>query len=171
MAGIQAGCGIEKSATHYQVDHWIRVNPTLDRWQQQTRTAAGEILFVEMHRKICVLSDINSLTTFDAEHPEDWSKNLVIRTLRAITADLKKMLDEKAIGKIRNNRDGRNEIKGKCVSLITENYLNNGYVEDFAADDVTVSCMGDAARDSVAVTVGVRVVDTMDKIYLTVVSE
>lgn len=74
-------------------------------------------------------------------------------------------------GKIRNNRDGRNEIKGKCVSLITENYLNNGYVEDFAADDVTVSCMGDAARDSVAVTVGVRVVDTMDKIYLTVVSE
>lgn len=171
MAGIQAGCGIEKSATHYQVDHWIRVNPTLDRWQQQTRTAAGEILFVEMHRKICVLSDINSLTAFDAEHPEDWSKNLVIRTLRAITADLKKMLDEKAIGKIRNNKDGRNEIKGKCVSLITENYLNNGYVEDFAADDVTVSCMGDAARDSVAVTVGVRVVDTMDKIYLTVVSE
>lgn len=171
MAGIQAGCGIEKSATHYPVDHWIKVNPVLDRWQQQARTAAGEILFVEMHHKICVLSDINTLTAFDAEHPEDWSKNPVIRTLRAMTADIKKLLDEKAIGKIRNNRDGRNEIKSKCIGLITENYLDNGYIEDFTADDVVVNCMGDTARDSVMVKVGVRVVDTMDKIYLTVVSK
>lgn len=171
MAGIQAGCGIEKSATHYPVDHWIKVNPVLDIWQQQARTTAGEILFVEMHHKICVLSDINTLTAFDAEHPEDWSKNLVIRTLRAMTADIKKLLDEKAIGKIRNNRDGRNEIKGKCIGLITESYLDNGYIEDFTADDVVVNCMGDTARDSVMVKVGVRVVDTMDKIYLTVISK
>lgn len=170
MAGIQASCGIEKSATHLTVDHWTHVSPKLDKWQQQTRTADGEILFVENKGRVQVLYDINTLTAFDTEHPEDWRKNLVVRTLFAITADLEKMLDEKAIGKIRNSKNGRNQIKGMCIELITENYLDDGYIEDFVPDDVLVECMGDDARDSIKVTVGVRVVDTADKIYLVVIS-
>lgn len=170
MAGIQANCGIEQSATYLTVDHWTKVNPKLDKWQQQNKTANGEILFVERKRRICVLYDINSLTESDADHPEDWKKNLVTRTLFAVTADLEKMLEEKVIGKVRNSKDGRAQIKGYAVKLITENYLDNGYIEDFVPDDVTVECMGDDARDSVKVTVGVRVVDTADKIYLVVES-
>ncbi len=170
MAGIQASCGIEKSATHLTVDHWTHVSPKLDKWQQQTRTADGEILFVENKGRVQVFYDINTLTAFDTEHPEDWRKNLVVRTLFAITADLEKMLDEKAIGKIRNSKNGRNQIKGMCIELITENYLDDGYIEDFVPDDVLVECMGDDARDSIKVTVGVRVVDTADKIYLVVIS-
>lgn len=170
MAGIQAKCGIAESATNRTVDHWTKVNPKLDRWQQQAKTAQGEILFVEKNHRVCVLYDINSLTEFDADHPEDWRKNLVTRTLFTITADLEKLLSEKAVGKIRNSRDGRNQIKGMCVKLIAENYLDNGYIEDFTPEDVTVEHMGDAARDSIKVTAGVRVVDTADKIYLEVVS-
>ncbi len=59
---------------------------------------------------------------------------------------------------------------GAGVKLIAENYLDNGYIEDFTPEDVTVEHMGDAARDSIKVTAGVRVVDTADKIYLEVVS-
>lgn len=170
MAGIQAGRGIEESATYFTVDHWTHVNPKLDRWQQQTRTAAGEILFVEKQRRICVLYDINTLTEFDTDHPADWAKNLVVRTLYAITADLTKMLEEKVVGKIRNSKNGRAQVKGMAVKLIAENYLDPGYIEDFEADDVTVETLGDQARDSIKVIAGVRVVDTADKIYLTVVS-
>ena len=170
MAGIQAYCGIEKSATYFTVDHWTSVNPKLDKRQQQTRTAAGEIMFIEKQRRIRVLYDINTLTEFDTDHPADWAKNLVIRTLYAIVADLTKMLDEKVVGKIRNSIDGRALVKGMCVKLITDNYLDPGYIEGFEADDVTVECMGDDARDSIQVIAGVRVVDTADKIYLTVIS-
>lgn len=170
MAGIQASCGIERSATRFTVDHWNHVNPKLDRWQMQDRTAKGEILFAEKNGRVYVVYDINTLTEFDTDHPADWAKNLVTRTLFAITADLEKMLDEKVVGKVRNSKDGRNQIKGMCVQLITENYLDNGYIEDFEASDVTVECMGDDARDSIKVTAGVRVVDTADKIYLVVIS-
>lgn len=170
MAGIQAGCGIEQSATYYTVSHWTGVNPKLDRWQQQTKTQAGEILFVEKQGRVCVLYDINTLTTFDTDHPADWAKNLVVRTLNAIVSDLTKMLEEKVVGKIRNSKNGRNQIKGMCVKLIEENYQDPGYIEDFEAEDVTVECMGDTERDSIKVTAGVRVVDTADKIYLTVIS-
>ena len=162
MAGIQASCGIERSATRFTVDHWTHVNPKLDRWQMQDRTAKGEILFAEKNGRVYVV--------YDTDHPADWAKNLVTRTLFAITADLEKMLDEKVVGKVRNSKDGRNQVKGMCVQLISENYLNNGYIEDFEASDVTVECMGDDARDSIKVTAGVRVVDTADKIYLVVIS-
>lgn len=170
MAGIQASCGIERSATHFTVDHWTHVNPKLDRRQMQDRTAKGEILFAEKNGRVYVVYDINTLTEFDTDHPADWAKNLVTRTLYAIVADLTKMLDEKVVGKIRNSIDGRALVKGMCVKLITDNYLDPGYIEGFEADDVTVECMGDDARDSIQVTAGVRVVDTADKIYLTVIS-
>ncbi len=170
MAGIQAGAGIEKSATYFTVDHWISTNPKLDKWQQQTKTANGEILFVEKQRRICVLYDVNTLIEFDADHPKDWAKNLVTRTLYAIVSDLTKMLDTRVVGRIRNNKEGRAQVKGMCIRLLTDEYLNKGYIEDFSPDDVTVECMGDTARDSIAVKVGARVVDTADKIYLTVIS-
>lgn len=171
MAGIQANCGIEKSATYLTVDHWTKVNPKLDLWQQQEKTKNGEILFVEENRRICVKYDINSLTAFDADHPEDWKKNLVTRTLYAVTADLEKMLHEKVVGKIRNSKNGRAQVKGMCVKLICENYQDNDYIEDFTPDDVTVECMGDSERDAIKVTAGIRVVDTADKIYLEVISK
>ena len=69
-------------------------------------------MFVEKNHRVCVLYDINSLTEFDADHPEDWRKNLVTRTLFTITADLEKLLSEKAVGKIRNSRDARPSAKG-----------------------------------------------------------
>lgn len=170
LAGIQAACGIERSGTYYPVEHWTKVSPELDRWQQETRTQAGEALFVTRNKGVYLLYDINSLISFNTDHPEDWRKNLVIRTLDSIVADLSLMLETKAVGKIRNNEDGRQQIKGMCVQILTDNYLNFGYIEDFEADDIVVETMGDAARDSIKVTAGVKVVDTADKIYLVVVS-
>ena len=170
-AGIMAGCGIEESATFKTVDHWISVNPQLDRWQQQERTAKGEFLFVQRGGRICTLYDINTLTKFDADHPADWSKNLVVRTLSTIVADLNKMLEERVIGRIRNSKNGRAQIKGMAVDLMSRHYQDPGYIEDFSAADVTVADADNPKRDSVKVTVGVRVVDTADKIYLTVISK
>ena len=52
--------------------------------------------------------------------------------------------------------------------MTVKNYLVPGYIEGFGADDIAVE-EGDT-RDSVKVTAGVRVTDTVDKIYLTIVS-
>lgn len=168
MAGILAKCGVEQSATGYSdVTGWTEVSPKLTRSQMEEKTLDGEILFVDQNG-IRVLYDINSLTTFSAGQPEDFRKGLVMRTLDHYAADLRKLLDTRAVGKIRNSVGGRNQIKGMVFDMTVKNYLDPGYIEGFGADDIAVE-EGDT-RDSVKVTAGVRVTDTVDKIYLTIVS-
>lgn len=166
MSGILAKCGIIASATYYDVPWWDDVSPRLTKIQQETRTLNGEILFVLMHGGVKVLYDINTLTTYTDENPEDFHKGLVIRTLDKYATDLKILLDTKAIGKIRNSVDGRNQIKGFVVDMTKKEYLQNGYIEGYTADDVTVA--QGSSRDSVVVFSGIRVADTTDKIYVTV---
>lgn len=168
MAGILAKQGIEGSATYFTVEGWSDVNPRLTKVEMETRTQNGEILFALKYGKPTVLYDINSRTTVNDKTPEDWKKGLVIRTLDRYKMDLQKLLDTQAVGKIRNGVDGRNRIKGMICKMTTEDYQENGYIEGFVPDDVTVS-EGDT-RDSVVATVGIRVLDTADKIYITVTS-
>ena len=52
--------------------------------------------------------------------------------------------------------------------MTTENYLNLGYIEGFTADDVTI--VSGAESDAITARVGIRVVDTVDKIQVTVTS-
>ncbi|WP_195277397.1 phage tail sheath subtilisin-like domain-containing protein [Anaerotruncus rubiinfantis] len=170
MAGIIAKCGIDSSATHFDgVEGWMDVSTRLTIEQQKTKTRAGELLFVLKNGKVIVLYDINSLITYTDQKPKDFHKGLVMRTLDSYQTDLQLLLDQKVIGKIRNGVDGRNQIKGMIAKMTVENYLNPGYVEGFTADDITVIMGTD--RDSVKATVGIRVVDTVDKIYVTVISQ
>lgn len=166
MAGIQAKQGITGSATYFNVIGWNDVSSRLTKLQMESKTQDGEILFVYKYGGVVVLYDINSLTTTTDAKPEDFKKNLVIRTLDKYSMDLQKLLDTKAIGKIRNSVDGRNQIKGLISDMTVKNYLNIGAIEDFTASDITVE-MG-SARDSIIATVGIKVVDTVDKIYITV---
>lgn len=166
MAGIQAKQGITGSATYFNVIGWNDVSSRLTKLQMESKTQDGEILFVYKYGGVVVLYDINSLTTVTDAKPEDFKKNLVIRTLDKYSMDLQKLLDTKAIGKIRNSVDGRNQIKGLISDMTVKNYLNIGAIEDFTASDITVE-MG-SARDSIIATVGIKVVDTVDKIYITV---
>jgi len=166
MGGIIAKQGIAGSATYYDVIGAVDVNPKLTKLQQETKTQAGEMLFVYMYGGVKVLYDINSLTTFTTDNPEDFKKGLIIRTLDKYDTDLQMLLNTRAIGKIRNSVDGRNQIKGMVYDMTVKNYLDLGYIEGFTADDITVA--EGTSRDSVVVTVGIRVADTVDKIYVTV---
>lgn len=168
LAGLVAKQGITGSLTHYNsITGWTDVNPHLAKEQMETRTQAGEILFVLLYGVPAVLYDINSLTVYTDERPEDFHKGLVMRTLDSVGMNVQKLLDTKAVGKIRNSKLGRPQIKAMVVKLITENYLKPGYIEDFTADDVTIE---QSAGDAVTAVLNVKVVDMTDKIQLTVVS-
>lgn len=166
MGAILAKQGVIGSATYFDVVGAVDVSPRLTKLQQEVKTQAGEILFVYMYGGVKVLYDINSLTSYTDKSPRDFGKGLVMRTLDQYDSDLQTLLNTKAIGKIRNNVNGRNQIKGMIYDMTVSRYLDRGYIEGFTADDITVS--EGTARDSVVVTVGVRVTDTVDKIYVTV---
>ncbi len=167
-AGIEAMLGTAASGTNLELVGWTDVNPRLNRIQLETRTKNGESLFVVKDGKVKLLYDINSLTTFTEEKPKDFCKNLVIRTLDAYVMDLQSLLDTRAIGKLRNNANGRNQLKGMIVDMTKTRYLATESIEDFEADDVAVEI--GTERDSVVAHSAIKVVDTVDKIYLTVVS-
>lgn len=166
MGAILAKQGVIGAATYFDVIGWTDVSPRLSKIQQETKTQAGEILFVHLYGGVKVLYDINSLTTYTDVDPEDFHKGLVVRTLDRYAADVQKLLDTRAVGKIRNSLTGRNQIKGMIAEMTVRDYLNNGYIEDFTADDITIAEGTD--RDSVTATVGIKVVDTVDKINVTV---
>jgi hypothetical protein len=168
IAGLIAKQGITGSLTHYgSITGWTDAEH-LTREQQQVRVGNGEILVVMLYGTPTVLYDINSLTTYTDAQPKDFHKGLIVRTLDKYAQDLKKLLDKKCIGKIRNSVNGRAQIKGMVVKMTTENYLNTGYIENFTADDVTIS-KGDES-DTITADTSIQVVDTADKINIEVVS-
>ncbi|TQI69004.1 phage tail sheath N-terminal beta-sandwich domain-containing protein [Clostridium sp. KNHs216] len=169
LAGLIAKQGITGSLTHYNsLTGWTDVNPHLTREQMESRTQAGEILFTLLYGIPAVLYDINSLTTYTDDQPEDFHKGLIMRTLDNIAMNIQKLLDTKAVGKIRNHKNGRQQIKAMVVKLITENYVKPEYIEDFTADDVTIDIGTES--DAITATVDVQVVDTTDKIQVAVTS-
>lgn len=167
-AGLIAKVGITGSLTHYDgITGWTDAEH-LTHEQMEARVLAGEMLIVMLYGVPTILYDINSLTMFTDAQPKDWRKWLVMRTLDKYAQDLQKLLDTKCIGKIRNSTEGRQQIKAMVAGMTTENYLNLGYIEGFTADDVTI--VPGAESDVITAQVGVRVVDTVDKIRVTVTS-
>lgn len=167
MAGLIAKQGVTGSLTHYNsITGWIDTEH-LTREEQEERVLNGELVVTMIYGAPTVLYDINSLVTYTDANPKDFRKGLVMRTLDQFASDLKKLLDTECIGKIRNSVDGRAQIKAKIVKLATENYLENGYIEDFTADDVTIT---KTDTDEIMASVNIKVVDTVDKIQVTVTS-
>ena len=167
LAGLVAKQGVTGSLTHYNsITGWTDCTPHLTIEQQEAYVQAGQMPIVMLYGAPTVLYDINSLTTFTDERPKDFRKGLVMRTLDKYAMDLQKLLDTKAIGKIRNDMAGRGRIKAMIAQMTTNDYANYGYVEDFTADDVTV--LEGTDRDAVTATVAIKVTDTVDKIQITV---
>lgn len=167
LAGIVAKQGITGSLTHFNsIIGWTDIETPLTYEQQQAAVTAGQLIVVMLYGTPTVLYDINSLTIYTDTAPKDFTKGLVIRTLDNYAINLQKLLDTQAIGKIRNSVSGRSLIKGMVATMTTTNYLDNGYIEDFTADDVSVSEGTD--RDAVTATVGIKVTDTVDKINVIV---
>lgn len=174
LAGLIAQAGVDSSLTYHRgVTGWTDVTPKLTREQQISKTQDGEMLFVMLYGSPAVLYDIDSLTTFDDDHPEDWHKGLVMRTLQKYQSDLQKLLDTRCVGQIRNSVEGRAQIKAIVAEMTTKQYLDKGYIEGFTADDVlvdTVVVNGAEQRDAVSVQSSIKSVDMADKLYVTVVS-
>ena len=109
--------------------------------------------------------DIDTLTSFSETRTQPFSKNRVVRVLDAIGNDLKATL-EGMIGKVSNNADGLQLIRADAIAYF-KLLESLSAVRDFDPEtDITVD-YGDTS-DSVVVTVFVRPVDAVEKIYITV---
>lgn len=167
MAGLTAGSAVNQSNTYHVIQGAVEiVNPKTNE-QIETALAEGKlVLSSRIDGAIVIEQDINTLHEFTIEKPYSFSKNRVIRALDGINNDLALTFEVNYIGKVNNNEDGRNLYKASVIG-----YLNTlqeiSAIQNFdSSTDVSISA-GEAI-DAVVADLAIQPVDSMEKLYMTV---
>ena len=165
VGGAEAGANYNESLVYAQYPGAVDVEPRLTNAEIDAALEAGQILFFEEFGSVKVMSDINTLTSYQPEKGEEFSLNQVIRTLDTIANDVYKNFSLNYIGKTQNNEDGRMLLKAWIVGYLNEIQANGG-IQNFEAEEVAVAA--GTAINTVVITIAVQPVSAIEKIYITV---
>lgn len=122
-----------------------------------------------MHRvgdEIRVLEDVNSLVTVTDEKGEIFKDNQTIRIIDQIATAVASIFTSKYLGQVPNDKDGRLSLWNDVVK-IHQDLQSIRALEDFEPEDITVE-QGDAKK-SVVINESITIVNTMVRLYMTVV--
>ena len=166
VTGLTAGAALNKSNTYSVIPGAIDiVNPKTDVQIEEGIQKGKFIISFRQDESVVVETDINTFTEFTVDKSRDFSKNRVIRTLDDINNSIKNMFEQTYLGKVDNNENGRTSFKSDIISYLKD--LNKlGAIEDFKNEDINIRQGQDI--DSVLVDVGVKPIDAMEKLYMTV---
>lgn len=172
VAGLTAGSAANVSNTYHQINgaESIVYPEGVEPYKHDDiieRLKRGEfILSTRQDGAVVIEQDINTLHTYPADKGYAFSKNRVIRTLDEINNSLALLFERSYIGKINNDYEGRNIFKSAIIS-----YLNTlesiGAIQNFDSQE-DVKIFAGEAIDSVVVDMAVQPVDSVEKLYLTV---
>ena len=172
MAGLTAGAAVDTSNTYHAIEgatsitYPVGTTPYGDP-EILAQLALGHLVLSTRQDGVVVIEqDINSLHTFTPEKGYVFSKNRVIRTLDEINNSISLLFEKSYIGKVDNNDDGRNLFKADVIA-----YLNTlqsvAAIQNFdSGEDIAI--YAGAAIDAVVADLAIQPVDSMEKLYMTV---
>lgn len=163
--GAAARTAVNASATNKIYDGEYTVEVDYTQAQLEAAIKAGEFTFHQVGDKVRVLSDINSLVTTTANKGDIFKDNQTVRVCDQIATDIANLFVTKYLGVVPNDASGRTSLWADIVKH-HEDLQDIRAIEDFSDEDVTVE-QGDTKK-SVVVTDTVTVVNTMEKLYMTV---
>lgn len=163
--GVAAGTAVNASATNKIYDGEFTVDVDYTQAQLESAIKAGEFTFHQVGSDVRVLSDINSLVTTTANKGDIFKDNQTIRVCDQIATDIANLFVTKYLGVVPNDASGRTSLWADIVKH-HEDLQNIRAIENFTDEDVTVA-RGDTKK-SVVVTDNITVVNTMEKLYMTV---
>jgi len=168
VAGATAGAEVNQSNTYKIVPGATDIIGAKSASQIEAGLQAGKfILSRRQDLSIVVEKDINTLHTFGQDRSYVFSKNRVIRCLDDIATQVTKLFENSYIGKVDNNASGRTLFKGDIIGYLTT-LENLGAIQNFdSTTDLEVIAGNDI--ESVVVNLAVQTVDSMEKLYMTVV--
>lgn len=167
VASITAGSPINVSKTGFVVPGATEItNPIAENAIGDALAAGWFVLSYRQDGAVCVEQDINTFTSFTASKDYAFCKNRVIRCLDAIGNGIALIFNRNYLGKVDNNAIGRNIFKSEVINFIETLQGINAVKEFGGPDDVEV--LQGASIDSVVVNLGIRPVDSMEKLYMTV---
>ncbi len=165
VTGVAAGTAVNASATNKIYDGEFTVDVDYTQAQLESAIKAGEFTFHQVGSDVRVLSDINSLVTTTANKGDIFKDNQTIRVCDQIATDIANLFVTKYLGVVPNDASGRTSLWADIVKH-HEDLQNIRAIENFTDEDVTVA-QGDTKK-SVVVTDNITVVNTMEKLYMTV---
>ena len=166
VAGAEAGCAVNSSCTNKKYDGELTI--VCDKTQSQLETCItnGQIAFHLVYGDVCLLEDVNSLTTTSVDKGEDFKSNQTIRVIDQIANDIAKIFNTKYLGKIPNNASGRASLWGDIVAHHRQ-LEEIQAIENYDATLLTVE-QGNTKK-SVVVNDVVTVTNAMAQLYMTVI--
>lgn len=166
VAGATAAAAVNESLTYAPYDGAMDVRPRYTNSEIITALNAGDFLFTEKRGTAVVEQDINSLTTYTIEKNQEFRKNRVLRVLDNIANNTKQVFEDNFIGRVNNNADGRGLFLANRIAYFT-GLQDIGAIEEFAAEDISIEA--GETKDSVVMNASVKPVDSMEKLYMTVI--
>lgn len=166
VAGVVAGKPVNASALNdiYNGEFDVDVDYTQTELEQAIK--AGEFALHRVGQQTRVLSDINSLVTLTADKGKVFQDNQTVRIIDQIANDIAALFSNKYLGVIPNDQSGRVSLQADIISH-HEDLQAIRAIEDFAEGDVTVEQGND--KKSVVVNDSITIVNTMEKLYMSVV--
>ena len=172
VAGLTAGSDVDTSNTYHAISGAVSivypqgVDPYGDEEIEEALRNGKLVLSTRQDGVIVIEQDINTLHTFTPDKGYAFSKNRVIRTLDEINNSIALLFEKNYIGKVDNNDDGRNIFKSDIINYL--NMLQNiAAIQNFdSAEDIQV--YAGEAIDAVVVDLVIQPVDSMEKLYMTV---
>lgn len=165
VTGIIAGTNVNASASNALYDGEYAVNTNYTQSQLETAVRNGEFTLHRVGQNVRVLTDINSLVTTSDTKGDIFKKNQTIRVIDQIANDIAVIFGENYLGTVPNDEAGRIALKTDIVAH-HNNLQRIRAVEGFDSSDIIVS-RGETAT-SVVVSDTVTIINTMEKLYMTV---
>jgi hypothetical protein len=167
VAGMTAGANVNESNTGRVINGATSIVGELTDAEIKEGLSVGKfILSTSTSGKIKVEQDINSLHTYGSDKNYNFTKNRVMRTLDEIGTTVVQTWEDSYMGKVDNNDIGRGIFKSDLIVYGNEMQRINAIQEFAGADDITIAQGVDL--DAVVVEWGVKPVDSMEKLYITV---
>lgn len=167
FAGVSSSADASKSLTYVEYPDAISAYPKFSNDKTIEALENGQIVFTTKRNETVVIEqDINSLTKVTADKPVFFSKNRVVRTMDTVVTRIKRTFEDMFIGKITNNSTGRDLFKANIVSYL-QGLSDAGVINGFDDDDITVVEGND--RDSIVVNLAITPLDSMEKLYMTMI--
>lgn len=167
VAGATAGAFVNQSNTYTAYDDAYDCDTKYTNTQIIEALTNGELVFIQKGGKAIVEQDINTLTSYTPNKGKAFAKNRVIRTIDAIGNDIGRIFSDYYIGKVDNNADGRNLFKAEIIKYLDTLKGLNAIDSFDASTDVIVNKGNEI--DSILVELNIKPVDSVEKLYMSVV--
>lgn len=166
VLGATCSCEINKSLVNTTYNGELEIDSNYTQLELEDFIKNGFFVFHKVGGEVRVLKDINSLKTTTDEKGDVFKNNQTVRVCDQIATDYANIFNTRYLGKVPNDKSGRsalaNDFTKYCNDLMTIRAI-----EDFTSDDIVVD-IGDT-KTSVVATNTIKVVNTMEQLYMKVV--